>query len=576
MWITFKLFRTGSATDLRARVIHGAEWNLSIELDKANGPFYPQVTEAEGADRFRFFAGRIVGHHLPDVPLVPPFANAPEPDGGFIALEFDKSSDTLKIASDLFNAQRWFHSQNENEWVISNSLRSLHRSATPKPVLDECAMPYLLRMGYIPEPFTPLKNVFSLATGQQLEISSGKESIKTRAALPVHRRPTLPTDNLGERVADSISAEVKRQIEGLDSIWVPLSGGIDSRFLLACALEAVAPEQIHTLTFGSAHSLDARIGSRLAKLCGVKNTLLLPDERPLREIIDQNFAVAEGLYWTVPDYPVKPFNDLLPNNTMALSGFVGDPVFGSKEGKLSIHESAAGREDELVKVFWKSGTYVNETSIDALLELREHDPLHVKEIFRAIPGETMMERFDHWYFGQHSVNRTMFAVTPARAKAFYVMPFIAGPVLDTAFAIPTELRTKQIAYFAALKSRFPKFYNFPTTRNHGFPLHVRRSPSLLLTRAQRGLLRTLDEKIGDRFGIHLFHSPRANYAHPRELLRKKHRDDVIAAVEQLNVLSVMNPTQLKQVKESVVRGTGVDPLLLRGLLTLSQNVKEYR
>jgi len=520
--------------------------------------------------------GRVVGHNSSDVPPVPPFANAPEPDGGFIALEFDKSSDTLKIASDLFNAQRWFYFQKENEWVISNSLRSLHRAATPKPALDDRAMPYLLRMGYIPEPFTPLKNVFSLATGQQLEVSRGKESIKTRAALPVHRRANLQTDKLGERVAESICSEVKRQIEGLDSIWIPLSGGIDSRFLLACLLEAVAPEQIHTLTFGSAHSLDARIGSRLAKLCGVKNTLLLPDERPLREIIDQNFAVAEGLYWTVPDYPVKPFSDLLPSNTIALSGFVGDPVFGSKEGKLSIHESAAGREDELVKVFWKSGTYVDEASVDALLELREHDPLHVKEIFRAIPGQTMMERFDHWYFGQHSVNRTMFAVTPARAKAFYVMPFIAGQVLDTAFAIPTEQRMKQQAYFAALKTKFPNFYNFPTTRNHGFPLHVRRSPSLLLTRAQRGLLRTLDEKIGDRFGIHLFHSPRANYAHPRELLRKKHRDDVIAAIDRLSVLSVMNPIQLKQVKESVARGVGVDPLLLRGLLTLSQNVKEYR
>ncbi len=576
MWITFKLFRKGKAAESRARVIHGTEWELSVEFDKENGPFYPQITEAEGADRFRFCAGRIVGHRSSDLPSVPPFANAPEPDGGFIALEFDKRSDTLKIASDLFNAQRWFYSQAENEWVISNSLRCLYRAATPTPTLDDRAIPYLLRMGYIPEPFTPLTNVFSLATGQQLEIARGKSSLRRRAALPVHRRASILSDNVGERVAESISSEVKRQIEGLDTIWIPLSGGIDSRFLLACALEAVAPEQIHTLTFGSAHSLDARIGSRLAKICGVKNTLLLPDERPLSEILDQNFSVAEGLYWTVPDYPVKAFNDVLPNNTIALSGFVGDPVFGSKEGKLSIHESAAGREEELARVFWKSGTYVDEASVANLLDLREPDPLNVKEIFRAIPGDTMMERFDHWYFGQHSVNRTMFAVTPARAKAFYVMPFIAQPVLDNAFAIPTELRTKQIAYFAALKSKFPKFYNFPTTRNHGFPLHVRRSPSLLLTRAQRGLLRTLDEKIGDRFGLHLFHSPRANYAHPRELLRKKHRDDVIAALERLTVLSVINPTQLKQVRDGVVRGAGVDPLLLRGLLTLSQNVKEYR
>lgn len=574
MWIAFTLKR-GEAADA-ARVVRGATWNLVIERDDHNGPFYPHVLEADGADRFRFVAGRIVGHAHNTLPDVPPFAGAREPDGGFIALEFDKANGTLKIASDVFNAQRWFYRQTEDGWLIANSLRWLYRVSAVKPALELRAVPYLLRMGYIPEPYTPLTGVLSLATGQQLEIEHGTPTVRQRAAIPVERRATTISADAPHQIAELLRDEVKRQIGGLEQVWIPLSGGIDSRFLLACALTAVPAEAIHTMTFGSSHSLDVRIGSALARQCGVKNVTLPLDERSIAPILDDNFAVAEGVYWTVPDYPVRAFGDALPDNTIALSGFVGDPVFGSKEGKLSILEAAAGRENELAKTFWKGGTYVSEEIVNALCDSNEHDPLKVKDIFRAIPGRTMMERYDYWYFGQHSVNRTLFAVTPARAKAFYAMPFIANPVLDLAFALPTELRRGQHAYFAALETGFPEFYNFPTTRNHGFPLHVRRSPALALTRVRRGLLRALDEKLGNRFGWHLFHSPRANYAHPRELLRRKHRADVLSALDALRAMPVLNRAQLEKIGRHVTRGYGVDPLLLRGLLTLAQWLKEYR
>jgi len=573
MWIAFTLARAERPAPAGSRVVRGAGWSLRLQQDSSLGPFYPHVLEADEPDRFRFFAGRVVGHAGNSSPDVPPFSEKQEPDGSWIALDFDKRSDTLRIASDVWNAQRWFYANTDDGWIFSNSLRWLHQCCATKPELELRAVPYLLRMGYLPEPFTPLANVFSLATGQQLEIANGTESLKTRTRLPIDRRTEISGD-VNSQVADVLRAEVKRQIGDAQEIWIPLSGGIDSRFLLACALTALPSHAIHTITFGSSHSLDVRIGTGLAKQCGVRNIALPFDERSISAIIEDNFSVAEGLYWSVPDYPVQAFNDALPPNALALSGFVGDPVFGSKEGKLSILEAAAGRENELAKTFWKGATYVNEERVNALCETSAHDPLNVKDIYRGIPGRTMMERYDHWYFGQHSVNRTLFAVTPARAKAFYLMPFIAKPVLDLAFAIPTELREGQKAYFGALQSGFPEFYLYPTTRNHGFPLSVRRSPALALTRARRGILRALDEKLGNRFGWHLFHSPRANYAHPRELLRKKHRDDVQAALDSVSKLDVLKSGELARIKNLAARGHG-DPQMLRGLLTLSQWLKHY-
>ncbi|MBK6765435.1 MAG: hypothetical protein IPG71_03665 [bacterium] len=578
MWIAFVLRARGASNGEHPnRIVAGASCELAILREDGDGPFYPHVIEEESNATYRFFAGRIIGHSSRTVPNAAPFSASAkaEPDGSWIGLEFDRANGTVRIASDLFNQQRWFYGRIGQQWVFANSLRCLQRVAAPRPQIDERAIPYMLRMGYLPEPFTPLRDVFSLGSGMQLEVGLHESKLSSRSKLPVHRRNLLSGEEHGEHVAQTLVDEVTREITGLDHVWIPLSGGVDSRFLLACALESLAPEAISTVTFGSAHSLDARIGSALAKMCGVKNLFLPMDDRPLNAILDHNFAVSEGLYWTVPDYPVGPFNDALPANAVALSGYVGDPVFGSKEGKLSSSEPAAGREAELIRTYWKAATYAAPSDVMALCDLNDDDPLHVRDIYRAIVGSTMMESFDYFYFGQHSVNRTLYAVTPARHKAFYVMPFISRAVLDCAFAIPGALRHSQRAYFAALKARFPEFYAFPTTRNHGYPIANRRSFPLLLTRAHRRMMRELDERLGESFGWHVYHNPRANYAHPRELLRRKHREAVLEGLARLDRVSLIKRGALHAVKQRVVNGKGVDPQLLRGLLTVSQWVEVY-
>ena len=553
-----------------------------IHRDASDGPCYPQLAEHTSETFYRFFAGRLVG--VPSSSAVPaghPISSESaadwafpegEPDGSWIALKYDLQRSTLSIAADIFNVQRWFYYQHGGSWYVANSLRCLHRIA-PGLEIEWRAVPYLLHHGYLPRRLTPLKNVYELDAGEVLTVEHGVGTITRRAHLPVQRRPVFTEANPAERVANTIADAVRAEVSGVNELVVPISGGMDSRFLLGCALQALPPESITSLTFGLPTSLDLKIGTALARKLGVKNIALPMDERPIGEILRDNFATAEGMYWTVPDYSVKPFREALPVGSLLLSGYIGDPVFGSKEGKAPL-EPVAGREEEMLGLLRKAGDVVPWTEVLPLLSEPTRDPLQLEDELRALPGQLMQERFDFWYFGTHTTNRTHYAVTPARRQAFFLMPFIHRRVLDTAFALPAEERLGQRAYRQAMKLRFPELYRFPTKRNYGFPIDQSGGIDMLAARSWRKLWSTVDDVLGPLLGRTIYRHPKFNYDHPRALHDRRHRADVSAALENLEHLPVFNPAAVRSFHDAYRKGV-FDNGLLRGLLTVHQWVVQF-
>jgi asparagine synthetase B (glutamine-hydrolysing) len=232
---------------------------LQVYRDEADGYYYPHVAERVSDTSHRFFAGRLTGvpasKSLPaDHPVSSNNAAdwsfpSGEPDGSWIALKYDRERDALSIAADVFNVQRWYYHRRGEQWYLANSLRYLFRTV-PGLEIEWRAAPYMLHYGYLPRRLTPLKDVAQLDAGEVLTISRGIGSVSRRVHLPVHRRPILESGNHAESVANAVYGAVSREISDLDHLMLPISGGMDSRFLLGCALSILPPEKITTLTFG--------------------------------------------------------------------------------------------------------------------------------------------------------------------------------------------------------------------------------------------------------------------------------------------------------------------------------------
>ena len=573
--------------------ITGRNGMLEIFRSPKSGPWYPHLAEKTDEDSYRFFAGRIAGV-VPSRELPARHAVAlgdarqwdfpgGEPDGNWLALKFDRRKDCLSIASDLCILQRWFYTQIGSRWCVSNSLVHLHHVLGGALDLEQRAVPYIVLFSHLPWQYTPLKDVFSLLSGEVLVVEAGRGELVPRAELPLVRpADAADTPPMSEAeaaaVADQVLVQVReavaRELEHVPSVILPLSGGMDSRFLLGCALECLPREAITAVTFGLPASLDLRLGTALARDLRLPHRTLPADRRSYPELLTDGFRPAEGIYWAVPTYPSQPLREALAPGTLVLSGYLGESVSGSFD--LSGPELAASDQSErrLFEIAVGMTLRADFEEVVPLLTDPQWDLLGYEESLRRLAG-TFEERYDRWLWANYLLNCGNFELMLHRDRAFYLTPYVHPTFMRFCYRLPRTLRQRQQVFFTAMKRGFPDLYRFPTKRNFGFPPESPRLP-VLLARAGRKLRSSLDDALWRATGRFAYPHPHLNYEDPREISLPEHRAAVLGSLEELDSLSVFNTRGLSRLRDRY-RGRGnVNPHLLWGLLTVHQWMIHYR
>ncbi len=131
---------------------------------------------------------------------------------------------------------------------------------------------------------------------------------------------------------------------------VPLSGGLDSRLILAHLIDAGLQEQIIAVTYGTPGTLDYEIPKLVAKHLKVKHELFDLTKLKIEES-DLKFAYVSGATWV--ELITAYYNHMLKNNfgsqpVTYWSGFLGGEIAGSHY--LPGHESLSWNQARQVFV----------------------------------------------------------------------------------------------------------------------------------------------------------------------------------------------------------------------------------
>jgi hypothetical protein len=597
MYFCFVLSELGvSPPRPNAHRISGQKWCLDVIRSDGEGPFYPHVASLEQADHYAFFAGRVAGvapsTDLPaDHAVSNPVAEdwtfpAIEPGGSWIALKFDRRHDRLSIASDLFLLQRWYYGQAGGRWYFSNSLLFLRRVVSPPVELDERGVPYILLFGYLPQKFTPLKNVFSVRPAQALTVENGQARLRERCSLPL-RRISTPTvageayDSLKNeivlRALDVLRGAVRSELQHVHEVLIPISGGLDSRMLLACALEVLPRGCLQTFTYGCPNSQDMRIGAALARALGLRHIALPMDERPLDEILADSFPCSEGMNLVFPNYPIGPLRELFPPGVYVLSGYLGETVWGVEDLYRTQDLDCTGDPGEhLFRLIWDRALQSPWPEVRRMLNSDEWGAFGYRQTIVSLPGDTIDERYSRWFAGDRDTNRINFSLQMHRDRAFFLAPHANPAVVEFAHRLPVFLRRRGVAYFSALQVGFPSLYRFPTTRNFGYPLGKNVRLQRALARRWWKVLEKTELAAFRLTGQLFFNRPFAQYAHPQELNRQRHRTAVLRCLDELDTLSVLDPKGVAGLRDRYRKRQPYPPQLLRSLVAIQQWIRHYR
>lgn len=239
-------------------------------------------------------------------------------------------------------------------------------------------------------------------------------------------------------------------------VIVPISGGMDSRAILAGIRRHGGKLGIETVTVGVPGSLDFEIGQRVSARFGLANRAVdlnqvVWDERSLLDYagtLSSPVPILDGYLYS------KIFDGCDPIDSVFISGFMGDPLSGSH---LLANESVSWTQ--AIDRFLKKNAYVKSIELEPPVGMLPSEPLCSEKLL------SFDEQLDFFV-------RQRFYIRPlVMPKGWNAeMPFLSQDWVRFMLALPREMRLDQRLYKKILSAAYPEEFALPVKSNYGLPI----------------------------------------------------------------------------------------------------------
>ncbi len=324
--------------------------------------------------------------------------------------------------------------------------RSARQSTAPR-MLDRATLDKFLYFGYVPRPM-PSRRVFERLT----------------RGLPV----ALPDDenaliDHAEALLDDIIGDIARQYADRE-IVVPISGGLDSRCILAMLMRHRPPERIHTVTIGTPGTLDFDLGNRVAKWAGTQHVAIDATQVPITvDALTEIAAKSDAPLRIMSFFMLHQALQAFPKDHVFLTGFLGGPLAGSHFPDDKDKTLDLGREYFIAK------NRYNKTGVEIANEEFLFQDIWFYESSVMTPAEQM-----DLFIRQRNFILPLFRY--GRRKC--VHPFTERKWINFWISLDLKHRCGLSLYKKMIIRSFPEAFSLPVKNNGGYKLTASRVRTL--------------------------------------------------------------------------------------------------
>ncbi|MCO5189933.1 MAG: 7-cyano-7-deazaguanine synthase [Anaerolineae bacterium] len=276
--------------------------------------------------------------------------------------------------------------------------------------------------------------------------------------------PKIESDDI--RLLAKIGAEKLRfgfaDVSGSNHI-VPLSGGLDSRAILAFLLEAGLHDDVVAITFGADNLYDYEIAQKVGRATGVRHELIDLTTLQLTQSQLEDTA-REVTNWTylLDSVVNRVICNRFGRNATYWSGYMGDPLDGSQ---LFQEESATWQQ--ALRAFARSNHYARSIKLTP----EDFHPENALPQSPFLPVEILgYDDQINFVVRQESCIRPL--VLP---KGYdYRTPFLSPEWVHFILGVPRQFRFAEQMYRQVLPEAFPDLFALPVKNNLGLTLNAPR------------------------------------------------------------------------------------------------------
>ena len=333
--------------------------------------------------------------------------------------------------------------------------------------LNQDTLELFLKFGFVPGWLTLFKGVRTFPGGTTIELNDGGYKIVKRVKYEDFVAPgkydNLNEDELVDLGCQAFREAVQASFRGaVQPIVIPLSGGLDSRGLLAGLLEFCDSKDITAYTFGTPNTLDYDIGKQVAKVAGVKHIEFNLTRIPFRqESLERTAILSDGNTDIFQPHALTAVLDYFGRSVEYWSGFMGDVLVGRH------YKNPSKNWKEAIQHFFNDNTYCRSTSLTniSMEQIIEHLDWQVHP-----KTNLSFDNFLDYYYRQEGNGSHHLFMNGYLTKAI----LLHSSWIDFGLNVPWEYHENQALYKKVLFRAYPKLFSLPIRPNLGLPLTATR------------------------------------------------------------------------------------------------------
>ncbi|MEX0661268.1 MAG: asparagine synthase-related protein [Balneolaceae bacterium] len=262
-------------------------------------------------------------------------------------------------------------------------------------------------------------------------------------------------NELKEKAFQCFKNVIKKKLTS-KRVLIPLSGGVDSRLILAEIFNQIEREKIRTITFGVPGNLDVELAAKVTSIFDINHQFI--DLRSVsfteNELVE--FAGKSGTPSNLMEafWSHSMWKEMEADETV-FSGFIGDRITGSVPEHLRKIESF----DEAKTVFIDQ----NRADKSGFLPQMNPEELHVSDDLYSFLSP--YEKLDYRI-------RQMNMTAPIVLGSFSDIqkPLIDSDFVSFFYSIDSAYRNHQSLFFTMARTYYPDFFDIGVKNNFGAPV----------------------------------------------------------------------------------------------------------
>lgn len=210
-------------------------------------------------------------HNYEDDPAFPKQLN-----GRFHGLVADSARGTAFLFNDRYGLQRLYYHESEDAFYFAAEAKAILKVCPQLRSIEPRGLGEFIVCGCVLENRTLFPGIHVLPPGSAWSFRDGLLEAKGRYFNPSEweAQESLPADEYIASVRETFTRNLSRYFQGPESIGVSLTGGLDTRIIMAW--HKAPSGSLPCYTFGSMYrdNQDVKLARRVAKICGQSHEVI--------------------------------------------------------------------------------------------------------------------------------------------------------------------------------------------------------------------------------------------------------------------------------------------------------------